>query len=64
MLRGESKFTADVDLLRRLAASGFDWVALDGFNFGGDAFNDKAFSNNHQSGSDYRILGTSAIIRG
>ena len=27
--RGVWTFTADVDLLRRLAASGFDWVALD-----------------------------------
>jgi 4-hydroxy-2-oxoheptanedioate aldolase len=27
--RGVWAFTADVDLLRRLAASGFDWVALD-----------------------------------
>ncbi len=32
--------------------------------FGYDTFNDKRFANNHQSGSDYRILGTSSIIRG
>ena len=32
--------------------------------FGYDTFNDKRFANNHQSGSDYRILGTSTIIRG
>src|SRR5262245_51532670 len=32
--------------------------------FGYDLFNDKRFANNHQSGSDYRILGTSAIIQG
>lgn len=31
---------------------------------GYDNFNDKRFANNHQSGSDYRILGTSAIITG
>jgi hypothetical protein len=30
--------------------------------FGYDGFNDRRFANNHQSGSDYRILGTSAII--
>ena len=32
--------------------------------FGGDRFNDIRFANNHQSGSDYRILGTGTIIRG
>ena len=32
--------------------------------FGYDTFNDKRFANNHQSGSDYRILGTTSIIRG
>jgi len=32
--------------------------------FGYDLFDDKRFANNHQSGSDYRILGTSAIIVG
>ena len=32
--------------------------------FGYDTFNDKRFANNHQSGSDYRILGTTTIIRG
>jgi hypothetical protein len=32
--------------------------------FGYDNFNDKRFANNHQSGSDYRILGTSSIIQG
>ena len=32
--------------------------------FGYDRFNDRRFANNHQSGSDYRILGTSSIIRG
>jgi outer membrane receptor protein involved in Fe transport len=32
--------------------------------FGFDTFNDKVFANNHQSGSDYRILGTTSIIRG
>lgn len=31
---------------------------------GYDNFNDKRFANNHQSGSDYRILGTSTIIQG
>ena len=31
---------------------------------GYDNFNDQRFANNHQSGSDYRILGTSAIITG
>jgi outer membrane receptor protein involved in Fe transport len=31
--------------------------------FGLDSFNDKRFANNHQSGSDYRILGTTSIIR-
>ncbi len=30
--------------------------------FGYDLFNDKRFANNHQSGSDYRILGTTSII--
>lgn len=32
--------------------------------FGYDLFNDQRFANNHQSGSDYRILGTSSIIQG
>lgn len=32
--------------------------------FGVDSFNDKTFSNNHQSGSDYRIYNTGTIIRG
>ena len=32
--------------------------------FGYDNFNDKRFANNHQSGSDYRIIGTSTIIQG
>ena len=32
--------------------------------FGYDTFNDQRFANNHQSGSDYRILGTSSIVRG
>ena len=32
--------------------------------FGYDTFNDVRFANNHQSGSDYRILGTTSIIRG
>jgi outer membrane receptor protein involved in Fe transport len=32
--------------------------------FGYDTFNDKRFSNNHQSGSDYRIYGTTSIIQG
>ena len=31
---------------------------------GFDLFDDKRFANNHQSGSDYRILTTSAIIQG
>ncbi len=31
---------------------------------GYDNFNDQRFANNHQSGSDYRILGTSTIIQG
>jgi outer membrane receptor protein involved in Fe transport len=31
--------------------------------FGYDLFNDKRFSNNHQSGSDYRIYGTTSILR-
>ncbi len=32
--------------------------------FGYDGFNDRRFANNHQSGSDYRILGTTSIIDG
>src|SRR5262245_32798256 len=32
--------------------------------FGYDGFNDMRFANNHQSGSDYRILGTTSIVRG
>jgi len=32
--------------------------------FGYDLFNDKRFANNHQSGSDYRILGTTSIVQG
>ncbi len=32
--------------------------------FGGDSFNDKRLANNHQSGSDYRIIGTTTIITG
>ena len=31
---------------------------------GYDYFNDKRFANIHQSGSDYRVLGTSTIIQG
>ena len=31
--------------------------------FGYDTFDDKRFANNHQSGSDYRILGTTSVIR-
>lgn len=33
-------------------------------SFGYDNFNDMRLANNHQSGSDYRILGTGAIIQG
>ena len=32
--------------------------------FGYDGYNDRRLSNNHQSGSDYRILGTSVIQQG
>jgi hypothetical protein len=32
--------------------------------FGVDSYNDHRFANNHQSGSDYRILGTSTIVQG
>jgi hypothetical protein len=32
--------------------------------FGFDAFDDKRFSNNYQSGSNFRIYGTSAIFQG
>ena len=32
--------------------------------FGYDTFNDVRLAENHQSGSDYRILGTTSIIRG
>jgi outer membrane receptor protein involved in Fe transport len=32
--------------------------------FGVDSYNDHKFANNHQSGSDYRILGTSTILQG
>ena len=32
--------------------------------FGYDHYNDHRFANNHQSGSDFRILGTSTIVRG
>ena len=32
--------------------------------FGYDTYNDHRLANNHQSGSDYRILGTSTIVRG
>ncbi|MGE0454496.1 MAG: carboxypeptidase regulatory-like domain-containing protein [Vicinamibacteria bacterium] len=31
---------------------------------GVDVFDDKRFSNNHQSGSDYRVFATSAIVQG
>jgi outer membrane receptor protein involved in Fe transport len=34
------------------------------FLFGYDTFNDQRFANNHQSGSDFRILGTTSIVRG
>jgi len=30
--------------------------------FGYDLFNDERFANNHQSGSDYRVIGTTSII--
>jgi hypothetical protein len=32
--------------------------------FGYDNYNDHRVSNNHQSGSDYRILGTSTVVQG
>jgi outer membrane receptor protein involved in Fe transport len=32
--------------------------------FGVDSYNDHRSANNHQSGSDYRILGTSTIVQG
>jgi hypothetical protein len=32
--------------------------------FGYDTFDDARFANNHQSGSDYRILGTTSIVKG
>src|SRR5262249_621672 len=32
--------------------------------FGYDHYNDHRFANNHQSGSDFRILGTSTIVNG
>jgi hypothetical protein len=32
--------------------------------FGYDRYNDQRQSDNHQSGSDYRILGTSTVLRG
>jgi hypothetical protein len=32
--------------------------------FGYDNFNDQRFANNHQSGSDYRIIGTTTILQG
>jgi outer membrane receptor protein involved in Fe transport len=32
--------------------------------FGYDNYNDHRFANNHQSGSDWRILGTSTVVRG
>jgi outer membrane receptor protein involved in Fe transport len=32
--------------------------------FGYDGFNDRIWKDNHQSGSDYRILGTTSIING
>jgi hypothetical protein len=35
-----------------------------GLTFGYDNFKDRRLANNHQSGSDYRILGTSATIVG
>jgi outer membrane receptor protein involved in Fe transport len=31
---------------------------------GYNRYNDKRFANNHQSGSDYRIIGTTSIVRG
>ena len=31
--------------------------------FGFDSFDDKRFANNHQSGSDYRIFGTTSLVR-
>lgn len=34
------------------------------FSFGYDNFNDVRKANNHQSGSDYRILGTTSIVQG
>lgn len=34
------------------------------FVFGYDYYNDERFANNHQSGSDWRISGTTSIIRG
>jgi hypothetical protein len=34
------------------------------FVVGGDIFDDKRLANNHQSGSDYRIYTTAALIRG
>ena len=39
-------------------------VGSHSMTFGYDNFNDVRNANNHQSGSDYRILGTGTIIRG
>jgi hypothetical protein len=41
-----------------------DGVGSHNLVFGYDGFNDHRFANNHQSGSDYRLLATSAIVEG
>ena len=48
----------DLRSCRPTAAASTRW------SFGYDHYNDQRQADNHQSGSDYRILGTSTIIRG
>ncbi len=57
--RDNNNFVAKVSYFLSTSSAGSH-----SFVFGADVFDDKRFSNNHQSGSDYRIYGTSAILQG
>ena len=57
--RDNNNFVAKVSYFLSTSSAGSH-----SFVFGADVFDDKRFANNHQSGSDYRIYGTSAILQG
>ena len=57
--RDNNNFVAKVSYFLSTSSAGSH-----SFVFGADVFDDKRFANNHQSGSDYRVYGTSAILQG